>query len=340
MHTVETVADLRRRVATLRDRGARIGLVPTMGALHAGHLALVRCAVETTDQVIVSAFVNPLQFAPREDYERYPRTLAADRAALETLDGGPPDLLYVPSVTQMYPNRRPEERVSIATTVHVAGLAGRLEGASRPGHFDGVCTVVIKLLHQAEPHAAFFGRKDYQQLLVIRRMVADLDMPVEIVGVPTVREPDGLAMSSRNAYLDRESRLAARCLSRGLAAAVMAARQVGPNVPRPSAGMLRDAVLGTISAEPRARVDYVAVVDPDTLEPPDEAPRGEGESRPTRARGSEAHVLGRPTTAPDPAARHDPLLVAVAVHVGPARLIDNVVVGDQADEDRLLAAVV
>ena len=193
---VRTVAELRARVRAWRAEGLRIGLVPTMGALHEGHLSLVRRARESADRVVASLFVNPAQFAPGEDFEAYPRDEARDAELLASVGC---DLLYAPPIEVIYPQ-------GFAATVTVSGISAELEGAARPTHFAGVATVVAKLLIQAEPDVAVFGEKDYQQLLVIRRMARDLDLPVEIVGAPTVREQDGLARSSRNAYLSKPER--------------------------------------------------------------------------------------------------------------------------------------
>lgn len=316
MERVTTVAAVRRAVATARAQGRGIGLVPTLGALHEGHLANVRNVSEAIGPegfVVVSVFVNPLQFGPGEDFEGYPRDLERDAEILASLGSSAPDLLYAPTTAEMYPGWSPGFQGPLtATTVHVSSLTDRLCGAVRPGHFDGVATVVTKLLTQVAPDVAAFGRKDFQQLQVIRRLVADLDLPVRILGTPTVREADGLAMSSRNAYLSREDRAAAGCVPRALADAVIAARKASSTGERPDPDVLRGVAMATIAAEPRARVDYVDVVDPATLQPPDRATSHGGEAR--------------------------QLLVAVAVHIGPARLIDNVVVGDEADEERLLDA--
>ena len=211
-----TVAALREAVAGWRARRERVGLVPTMGALHRGHLALVEAARRDCRRVVASLFVNPKQFGPREDFAAYPRDEAADLAKFR--EGGV-DLVFAPTVEEMYPH-------GFATTVQLGGFGEVLEGAHRAGHFDGVSTVVSKLLLQCLPDAAYFGEKDYQQLLVVRRMARDLDIPVRIEGVPTVREPDGLALSSRNVYLSPEERQTAPLLHRVLtdtAAAIAAA---------------------------------------------------------------------------------------------------------------------
>jgi len=199
-----SVAALRAAVARWRTDGERIGLVPTMGALHAGHLALVAAAKARCGRAVVSIFVNPRQFGPREDFSGYPRPLEDDLAKLVDAKA---DLAFVPSVDEMYPP-------GFATTISLGGPTEGMEGAHRPGHFDGVATVVAKLLLLAAPDAAFFGEKDYQQLMVVRRMVRDLDLPLDIVGVPTVRDADGLALSSRNIYLSPEERAVAPTLNR------------------------------------------------------------------------------------------------------------------------------
>jgi pantoate--beta-alanine ligase len=211
-----TVAALREAVAGWRSRQERVGLVPTMGALHRGHLALAGAARRDCRRVVASLFVNPKQFGPREDFTAYPRDEAADLAKFR--EGGV-DLVFAPTVEEMYPD-------GFVTTVRLGGIGEIVEGAHRPGHFDGVATVVSKLLLQCLPDAAYFGEKDYQQLLVVRRMARDLDIPVRIEGVPTVREPDGLALSSRNVYLSPEERRVAPFLHRLLhdtAAAIVAA---------------------------------------------------------------------------------------------------------------------
>ncbi len=208
MRQVDTIAELRRRLRAWRRDGASIALVPTMGNLHEGHLRLVDVGRARADRVVVSVFVNPLQFGPGEDYERYPRTLDRDRDLLAERGA---DLLFAPTVAEIYPRPLAE-----STYVEVPGITDMLCGASRPGHFRGVATVVAKLFNLVQPDVAVFGEKDYQQLQVIRRLTADLNFPVEIVGVPIVRESDGLAMSSRNGYLSPEERERAPVLYRSL----------------------------------------------------------------------------------------------------------------------------
>jgi len=211
---VRTVADLRARVAAWRASGQGVGFVPTMGALHEGHLSLVRLAKQNAGRVVASIFVNPTQFGPGEDFDTYPRDEARDAALLASAGC---DLLYAPTVAQMYPP-------GASTTVTVAGVSEPLDGAARPGHFAGVATVVTKLLSQYGPDVAVFGEKDYQQLQVIRRLVRDLDLPVAVLGGPTARDEDGLALSSRNAYLTAQERPVAGELNRALAVAAEALR--------------------------------------------------------------------------------------------------------------------
>jgi pantoate--beta-alanine ligase len=241
---------LRAALAEWRAEGARIALVPTMGALHAGHLALVEAARRPGTRIVASIFVNPKQFGPNEDLARYPRREAAD-ARLLTEAGC--DLLWMPPVEVMYPD-------GFATTVGVAGVTEHFDGAARPGHFDGVATVVTKLFNQVRPDGAYFGEKDYQQLAVIRRMVVDLDLGVEVVGVPTQRDDDGLALSSRNIYLDEEQRAKSVALPRALG---VAARAIGRG--EPVDAVLEDARAALIAAG--FAVDYVAVADAETLAP-------------------------------------------------------------------------
>jgi len=280
MRTVSSIADARGAVAAARGRGATIGFVPTMGFLHDGHLRLVDEARRRCGFVVVSVFVNPLQFGAGEDLARYPRDEAGD-AAKAAARGV--DLLFLPHADAMYPT-------GASTTVVPAGLDRRWEGAARPGHFTGVLTVVAKLFNIVQPDVAVFGQKDVQQATIVRAMVRDLDFPVAIVVVPTVREPDGLAMSSRNSYLLPDERERARVLSRALHA-VAASYAAGVR-----SGRELDAVgRGVLEGEPGVHVDYLAVVDPRTLEPVEEA-------------GPESVVM-------------------VAARVGKTRLIDNLALG-------------
>ena len=253
MKTSKTIDEVRRAVRHARARGEDIGFVPTMGALHEGHLSLVRAAKHRCRAVVVSIFVNPAQFAPNEDFSKYPRTLEKDSEQL--LREGV-DILFVPSATEMYDS-------SPTVWVDVEGLSDRNEGRVRPGHFRGVATVVAKLFNIVQPDVAFFGQKDAAQLAVIRRMVRELRYPVEIVGCPIVREADGLAMSSRNVYLSSDERKQAAVLSRALRAAEEAFRRGATD-----ANKLATTVRQELSTEPIG-VDYVEVLDPATLLPVD-----------------------------------------------------------------------
>ena len=239
----------------LRAQGKTLGFVPTMGALHEGHLALMREARQRADIVVVSVFVNPLQFGPTEDLSRYPRALEADRALC---DAAGVDLLFVPDTASMYPP-------GFDTVVQPGALAKRLEGKLRPGHFEGVLTVVLKLLHLVQPHFAVFGEKDYQQLLVVRRMVRDLHLPVEIVPMPVLRELDGLALSSRNRYLSTDMRARATCLYQAL----ITAQELAASGER-RARALVSAARRVLRQTPAFELQYVALADPVTLEPVDE----------------------------------------------------------------------
>jgi pantoate--beta-alanine ligase len=252
LKTVRTVAVLRTALAGFRERGETVALVPTMGALHAGHLALIAAAKKRCDRVVATIFVNPKQFGPREDFSRYPRTLAADRKALAAAGV---DVLFTPTVEVMYP-------ADFATAVTVAGLSDGLDGSFRPGHFAGVATVVAKLLIQTAPDVAVFGEKDYQQLAIIKRLARDLDLPVRIEGVAIVREGDGLALSSRNAYLTAEQRQAAPALNRALAQAASDVARGHREWPA-----IADTAIRAIRAAGFERVDYVALCDAATLEP-------------------------------------------------------------------------
>lgn len=278
MEIIQGPEEMSRLAGAARQGGRTIGFVPTMGYLHEGHAALVRRARTENDLVVVSVFVNPLQFGPREDYREYPRDL--DRDARLAAEAGA-DLLFVPEAEQVYPP-------GYCTFVEVEGLTAGLCGASRPGHFRGVATVVAKLFNLVRPHRAYFGQKDAQQLVVIRRLARDLDLGVQVVAVPTVREPDGLAMSSRNVYLSPAERLSALALHHAL----RAARDLLDRGER-SAAALRSAMHGVLDADPAVRVDYVDVVDAETLAGLDQA--------------------------------SDRVLLAVAAYVGRGRLIDNLV---------------
>ena len=251
-------AQLRARVEDLRRDGRRIGVVPTMGALHEGHLTLLRAARERCDILILTIFVNPTQFGPNEDLAKYPRDEAGDIAKARTCGI---DLAFCPEASVMYP-------AGAQTFIEVRELQKPLCGASRPGHFAGVATIVAKLFHLTKPHLAVFGEKDYQQLAIIRRMVRDLDFGIEIVGVPIVREADGLALSSRNAYLSTEHRRAALSISKGLAAAE-AAFKAGER----DAGKLVAAARAPIEAEPLMRIDYAELRDADELSTIDKVER-------------------------------------------------------------------
>lgn len=254
MLVISTIADLRGHLDAVRAAGATVGFAPTMGALHDGHLSLAAAAAEQCDVVVMSIFVNPTQFGEGEDFSAYPRQLELD---LELAQDAGVDVVFTPSVEEMYP-------ADATTTVHVAGLTEMFEGDSRPGHFDGVATIVAKLFAIVGPCRAYFGEKDFQQLAVVTRMAADLDLPVEVVGCPIVREPDGLAMSSRNVYLTPPEREAATVLHRSLRAA-RAMVEAGER----DRAILEAHIASIIDAEPLAELDYVAVVDPVTLQRPD-----------------------------------------------------------------------
>ncbi len=253
MQIVETIKQVRQIIALQKKRGKRIGFVPTMGALHQGHLSLIRLAKKHSDFVVVSIFVNPTQFGPKEDYKKYPRNLKKDAALCQSAGA---DLIFSPNVKEVYSK-------GFSTFINVEGLTQGLCGASRPGHFRGVATVVSKLLNIVQPDAAVFGQKDAQQLAVIRQMTKDLDLPIKIIGAPIVRERDGLAMSSRNAYLTLEERAEAPALYRALQLAVSmvkSGKREADSVKREMAKLLyRDAPLGEI--------DYIEIVDNEALKP-------------------------------------------------------------------------
>lgn len=284
METVHTVEWMKQVARKMRAEDRVVGLVPTMGALHDGHASLVRAAQQRCQPVVVSVFVNPKQFGPNEDFEKYPRPIEADRALLEALQV---PYLFAPLAAEMYPN-------GFRTSVGVEGLGERLEGRSRPGHFRGVTTIVLKLFEIAQPHFAYFGRKDAQQVRLIQQMARDLNLDTEIVVCPIVRDADGLALSSRNAYLKGDQRRAATVLYRALDAArhdIAAGERDAVRL----AGVLRK----KIEAEPLATADYVEIVDAETFEPV------------SRLRRT--------------------CLALLAVFVGSTRLIDNMLVEEQGD---------
>ncbi|MDF1525669.1 MAG: pantoate--beta-alanine ligase [bacterium] len=252
MKIITTISEMYDHSDRLREQGDRIGFVPTMGFLHEGHLSLMRKAREENHALIVSIFVNPTQFGPDEDYDSYPRDLESDASLCREVGC---DVLFTPGADEMYPQ-------GTLTTVSVAGLTETLCGASRPGHFDGVTTVVSKLFNIVRPHMVYFGLKDYQQYRVISRMVQDLNMNIRVIGVPTVREEDGLAMSSRNARLYNDERAGALTLSRSLDAAREMIRE-GVRDPR----AIEKKVAGIIESESTNRIDYVSVVNADDLTP-------------------------------------------------------------------------
>ncbi len=278
-----TPAEMQAACRSLRASGRTIGLVPTMGALHAGHLSLVAAAQGQCDIVAASIFVNPTQFGPTEDYAAYPRTFDED---FQKLAAAGVHALFAPSAEGMYPP-------GTTTSVDPGELGNRLDGASRPGHFRGVATIVARLFHIVQPDRAYFGQKDAAQIAVLRRMVRDLNFPIHLVACPIVREPDGLALSSRNRYLSIDERRRAGVLSRALATAESLAHNG-----ETSAEVLRAALLATLATDPLLRLDYAAVVDPDTLLPLAETSHG--------------------------------ALLAVAAWIGGTRLIDNLLLPPRA----------
>jgi pantoate--beta-alanine ligase len=277
MLIVEEISQARQAVLDARWRRETVGLVPTMGALHEGHLSLVRASRQRCNVTVVTIFVNPKQFGPNEDLDAYPRPLGKD---LEACRAEGVDVVFVPSAEEMYP---PES----STDVHVARVSEGLCGAHRPGHFDGVTTVVLKLFNILPADVAFFGEKDYQQLMVIKRMVRDLDVPIDVVGCPIIREPDGLAMSSRNVYLSDEEREQAKCLSWSLFDAVRRVKS-GARI----CAELTRRIRQQIEMAGPSTIDYIEVVDAETLEP--------------------LATVDRPAR------------ICLAVRIGPARLIDNI----------------
>ncbi len=281
MEIIKSVQEMSRLARNFKKEGNVIGFVPTMGFLHEGHLSLVREAKKESDRVVVSIFVNPTQFGPGEDYKEYPRDLEGDAVKLEEIGI---DYIFTPEVADMYPE-------GFNSYVEVLGITEVLCGSSRPGHFRGVTTVVSKLFNIVQPDQAYFGQKDFQQLMVIKRMVRDLNMPVEVKGLPIVREPDGLARSSRNKYLNGQERKAASVLYRSLLRAEELYQSGIKETSR-----LKKEIINLISSEPLAKIDYVAIVVPDTLQELDII---KGQS-----------------------------LVALAVYIGNTRLIDNLLLGE------------
>ncbi|MGM9631353.1 pantoate--beta-alanine ligase [Butyricicoccus sp.] len=279
MTIVKTIEEVRAQVKAWRAQGLTVGLVPTMGYLHEGHQSLIARSVAENDRTVVSDFVNPIQFGPTEDLATYPRDIDRDAALCESTGA---DLIFHPEADEMY-------APDFCTYVDMDHLTKGLCGKTRPIHFRGVCTVVSKLFHIVQPDRAYFGQKDAQQLAVIRRMVRDLNMPLEIIGCPIIREEDGLAKSSRNTYLNAEERQAALCLSRGLNKG-KAAVEAGET----DAAKVRRIITEEIEAEPMSRIDYVEIVDWNNLEPVDST------------EGS--------------------ILAAVAVYIGKTRLIDNFII--------------
>ncbi|CDG35596.1 Pantothenate synthetase [Acetivibrio thermocellus BC1] len=279
MRVIETISDLKAIIRTQKNLGRVIGLVPTMGYLHEGHLSLVNMSRQNNDYTVMSIFVNPTQFGPNEDFDRYPRDLERD---LKLAEAAGVDVVFAPSVKEMYPD-------GYKTYVNVEGITEVLCGKSRPGHFRGVTTIVTKLFNIVEPHRAYFGQKDAQQVAVIKKMVKDLNMNVEIITCPIAREEDGLAMSSRNVYLSPEERKSAVILSKSLMEAEELIKKGETDAKK-----IRKYIIDRIQTEKNAVIDYVEVVNADTLENVDE-------------------IKGR-------------VLVALAVKFGSTRLIDNVIV--------------
>jgi len=285
MEIIRTVEWMKQTSRQAEAAGRAIGLVPTMGALHEGHLSLVRAARERCSPVVVSIFVNPKQFGPAEDFQKYPRDFEKDRALLENLHV---DYLFVPEAAEIYPR-------DFRTSVHVEGLSEKVEGRIRPGHFQGVTTVVLKLFEIVRPRFAYFGRKDAQQARIIRQMCADLDLDSEIVVCPILREPDGLAMSSRNAYLKNDNRRAAQILFQSLDAV---RRKIAAGA-RDTSSLL-DVLRSTAATERAAKLDYAEIVDADSFEPIN------------FLRGN--------------------CLILIAVRIGSTRLIDNMLVEEHAGD--------
>lgn len=280
MEVITRISQMQNLSKMLKRQGKTIGFVPTMGYLHEGHLSLVRASKKDCNVTVVSIFVNPIQFGPKEDLSRYPRDFERDKSMLEK-EGA--DYIFYPSVEEMYQS-------NFATTINVEGITNNLCGASRPGHFRGVTTVVGKLFNIVLPDKAYFGEKDYQQLVTIKKMVKDLNFPVEIVGMPIVREYDGLAMSSRNSYLTEDERKSALCLYKSI---LLAKEMV--NMGNKNIKSIIKSIEDLINSTPNARIDYVKICDPETLEYIEDG-----------------EIQGKK-------------LLALAVFIGSTRLIDNVI---------------
>jgi len=288
MEIINNIQSMQQKANELRNYGYKIALVPTMGFFHEGHLELMRVAKKNADKVIVSIFVNPIQFGPSEDYDRYPRDIEGDIKKAKEMDI---DILFIPELKDMYPE-------GFQTKVIVEKLTQHLCGIFRPGHFDGVTTVVIKLFNITKPHIAVFGEKDYQQLQVIKRMVKDLNLDIQIIGVPTVREADGLAMSSRNTYLNPEERRSALCLKKSID---LAQSMVDKGIYETL--LIKNSIEKLIKSYPLTKIQYISICDPNTLE--------------------EIEKI------------EDKALLALAIYVGKARLIDNSILKIKREQNNL-----
>lgn len=276
MNIVHTIKDVKEVIKKWKDKNLSIGYVPTMGYLHEGHASLIKKAREENDKVIVSIFVNPIQFGPNEDYSTYPRDLTKDSGLCEEIGS---DLIFSPEASEMYPSK-------IYSHVDVDTLTEKLCGEKRPGHFQGVCTVLTKFFNILSPTKAYFGEKDAQQLAVVKKMVEDLNFPVEIIGCPIVRESDGLAKSSRNTYLNTEERKSSLILNKSLKEALKSLESGERNL-----NNIKNIIIDTLNKETLAKIDYVSIVDSNTLQPVEKL--------------------------------HSSILIAIAVYIGKTRLIDN-----------------
>ncbi|WP_409069278.1 pantoate--beta-alanine ligase [Clostridium sp. FAM 1755] len=276
MNIVHTIKDVKEVIKKWKDKNLSIGYVPTMGYLHEGHASLIKKAREENDKVIVSIFVNPIQFGPNEDYSTYPRDLTKDSDLCEEIGS---DLIFSPEASEMYPSK-------IYSHVDVDTLTEKLCGEKRPGHFQGVCTVLTKFFNILSPTKAYFGEKDAQQLAVVKKMVEDLNFPVEIIGCPIVRESDGLAKSSRNTYLNTEERKSSLILNKSLKEALKSLESEERNL-----NNIKNIIIDTLNKETLAKIDYVSIVDSNTLQPVEKL--------------------------------HSSILIAIAVYIGKTRLIDN-----------------